>query len=112
MRKLLWESIKNSSEFKKITRNGEKVVTPFFILFSLQSQKFKLGVVASRKVGCAVERNRAKRLLRTAFSETHKMLNKSTVIIAKNEILNARYSDVKLSLKKIYNKAPVKYNFD
>ncbi len=112
MRKLLWESIKNSSEFKKITRTSTKVSTPFFIFFNIKSDKFKLGVVASKKVGCAVDRNRAKRVLRAAFSEVYKLSNSTTVLIAKSEILNAKYSDIKALLEKTIERPNIKYNFD
>lgn len=112
MRKLLWESIKNSSEFKKITRTGKKISTPFFIFFNIRSDKFKLGVVASKKVGCAVERNRAKRVLRNAFSEVYKSSNSTTVIIAKSAILNAKYSDIKACIERTIEKPNIKCNFD
>ncbi len=112
MRKLLWESIKNSSEFKKITRTGTKVSTPFFIFFKIKSDKFKLGVVASKKVGCAVERNRAKRVLRAAFSEVYTLSNSTTVLIAKSEILNAKYNEIKACLEKTIERPKIKYNFD
>ena len=92
-----YESIKFSSEFKKVTTSGVKFVTPFFIAFSLNSnsQQVKLGIIASRKVGCAVKRNRSKRLLRNSFSDNQTHLeNTSIVLIARGAILNARYSDI------------------
>lgn len=101
MRKLLWESIKVSSEFKKITTSGKKIHTPFFIYFRSPSKDFKLGVVASKKVGCAVERNRAKRLLRSAFSQLYKYDKSTTVIIAKPSILTANYCEIVESMRKI-----------
>lgn len=101
MRKLLWDSIKTSSSFKKVTQSGKKVHTPFFIFFNLPSNQFKLGVVASRKVGNAVARNRAKRLLRSAFSEICKDSRSTTVLIAKPEILNTRYNEIKMWLNKV-----------
>ena len=94
MRKLLWRSIQFSSEFKKITRSGSKIHTPFFIFFNIKPDKFKLGVVASRKVGSAVERNRAKRLLRNAFSHAYKHADSATVLIAKPAIISAAYKEI------------------
>ena len=108
----LWESVKNSSEFKKITRTGKKFTTPFFICFNIKSTGFKLGVVASRKVGCAVERNKAKRILRSAFSAVYKSSSNTVVLIAKHEILNAKYSDIKAWLEKTIEKPIIKCNFD
>ena len=108
----LWESVKHSSEFKKITRTGRKFTTPFFICFKLHSKELKLGVVASKKVGCAVKRNKAKRLLRNAFSDIYKFNGNTVVLIAKYEILNAKYEDIKFWLKKTIENQMIKCNFD
>lgn len=108
----LWESVKNSSEFKKITRTGKKFTTPFFICFKLQSTGLKLGVVASKKVGCAVERNKAKRVLRNAFTDIYKSSGTTIVLIAKHQILTAKYSEIKVWLDKTLEKSTIKYNFD
>ena len=112
MRTRLWESVKHSSEFKKITRTGKKFTTPFFICFKLKSIGFKLGVVASKKVGCAVQRNKAKRVLRSAFSDVYKVSSNTIVLIAKHELLNAKYSEIKIWLEKTIEKSAIKYHFD
>ncbi len=93
-----YESIKLSSEFKRVTTSGVKFVTPFFIAFSLnlQNTQTKLGIIASRKVGGAVKRNRSKRVLRALFSENQQLLkNISIVLIARGSILNAKYEEIK-----------------
>ncbi len=94
MRKLLWCSIKVSSQFKKITYSAKKINTPLFICFFIPSKEFQLGIIASKRVGNAVIRNRAKRLLRAAFSETYNYDRSSTVLIAKHEIVNADYKEI------------------
>lgn len=101
MRKLSWDSIKCSSEFKKITTGGVKFVTPIFIAFSLKqkSNSAKLGIIASRKVGPAVNRNRAKRLIRAAFSAIDAS-DVSVVFIARHSTPNTTYEEVLTWMKK------------
>lgn len=60
-------TLKASPDFQRIARDGVKWVTPSFIVQLLQkdsAEPFCLGLTASRKVGNAVVRNRAKRRLR------------------------------------------------
>lgn len=58
-----------------------------------------LGVVASKKVGNAVLRNRGKRLLRATFSGYHLPLNQgSYVLVAKAAILNFSFENLQEEL--------------
>jgi ribonuclease P protein component len=60
-----------SDNFVKIYKQGSKIWSPFFLLLHLPLEGQttpRIGIVASKKVGGAVERNRAKRVLRAAIS--------------------------------------------
>lgn len=57
-----------SRDFQAVYRSGRKSVGKEFILFySERKDTFHFAVVASRKTGNAVQRNRIKRLMREAF---------------------------------------------
>ena len=61
--------LKDESDFDRIFKNGRKISTPLFLLayfYRNDAKPTRIGVVASKKVGGAVQRNRAKRLLRAA----------------------------------------------
>ena len=62
-----WRSLANRSEFHKVYENGVKKVGRLLVVYLLQADDTARAVVASRKVGGAVQRNRAKRLLREAL---------------------------------------------
>ncbi len=72
--------------------------TPYFVLFYKQSDEYKVGFVASKKVGNAVHRNRAKRLLRAHFIENIDLLSKgSYVLVAKPALISESFTEVRKS---------------
>lgn len=60
-------SLRNKAEFARIYAEGVKRVGRLLVLYLLATEGDAQAVVASRKVGNAVQRNRAKRLLREAL---------------------------------------------
>lgn len=67
--------------------------TPYFVLFFKKNNEYKVGFVASKKIGNAVHRNRAKRLLRAHFIENIDLLSQgSYVLVAKPALIKEHYS--------------------
>ena len=63
--------LSRSAEFERVYRQGRSTANRHLILYTFPnatSDRPRLGLSVSRKVGGAVERNRVKRLLREAFA--------------------------------------------
>jgi ribonuclease P protein component len=58
-----------STDFKRVRRTGKSFAHPFVVLVvhTSEAPRVRVGVTAGRSVGGAVQRNRAKRLLREAM---------------------------------------------
>jgi ribonuclease P protein component len=63
--------ISRSAEFERVYRHGRSTANRHLVLYAFpneSTERPRLGLSVSRKVGGAVERNKVKRLLREAFA--------------------------------------------
>jgi len=74
-----WRPLTKKSEFHKAYEHGVKKVGRLLVVYLLPADDMAFSVVASRKVGNAVKRNRAKRLLREAFRQGDLGRNASSI---------------------------------
>ncbi len=101
----LWKRL-NEREFKVVFGDARKYFGKYVVLFIAGSISHKVGFVASRKVGNAVKRNRAKRLMREAFLRVQSEVpqSKSYILVAKKSITSVKMWDVYEDLKKMLSK--------
>ncbi len=63
--------INKNREYKKIYNRGKSLASSVIVTFCLKNKNsaVRFGVTTSKKIGNAVKRNRARRVIRAAFSE-------------------------------------------
>lgn len=88
-----FDRIRSTKAFNVVYRKSDKTWhTPYFVLFYKRSDSYDVGFVASKKLGNAVHRNRAKRLLRALFiSKSDTLSPGQYVFVAKIPLLTTDY---------------------
>lgn len=102
--------LKKSREFQYVKNKGLTFVRPSFILqkalssIELPQNTGRMGFTASRRVGGAVERTRAKRLMRHLIHECQNDMAPGFdyVMVARERILHQPFADIKSDLLRAF----------
>lgn len=64
--------LNQNRDFLQLYKRGKKIVSPYLVIYVRKTRRSynRLGITVGKKVGCAVKRNRAKRIIRQAYRET------------------------------------------
>lgn len=98
------ERIHHRPEFQRVQERGTRIAGRYMTVLFLANglPHGRLGIIASRRFGAAVQRNRAKRLIRDIFR-----LNKAltpgwdVVVIPKGELLGSESAAVEADFRSI-----------
>ncbi|MBR5486255.1 MAG: ribonuclease P protein component [Oscillospiraceae bacterium] len=64
-----WVSLTLNKDFRRLYYKGKSSVHPMLVTYAMKNRLgcIRIGITTSKKVGCAVERNRARRVIRAAI---------------------------------------------
>ena len=105
------EHVRKRAEFELIYKTGFKRSGRLMTMFTRERETgaARLGIAATRKMGAAVERNRAKRLVRELFRHNKPALAVDVVVVPRREILEAPYDRLEAEFRSLLSRrAPVK----
>ena len=98
--------IKKSEQFKKIIKNNKSIRTKYFYIYIEKHEEstYHFGLSVGKKIGNAVRRNKVKRQLREIIRENDYQKSIDCIIIVREELNEARFSEIKKDLNHAFKK--------
>lgn len=103
--------IKENYLFRRAYNKAKTFVGPYAVIYIMKNRSLgvRLGITTGKKIGKAVCRNRARRIITAAFREClpHIKGDLDIIIVARTRILTVKTPTVKESFKKLLKQAEV-----
>ncbi|WP_026651417.1 ribonuclease P protein component [Butyrivibrio proteoclasticus] len=111
---LFSESMKKTSDFQNVYKNGKSYANKYVVLYVWENQSSfnKLGISCSKKIGNSVVRHRFARLVRETYRLHENVFNSglNIVIVARACARDASYFDIEDSIMRLAGKARITKN--
>lgn len=90
--------LKNNRDFQRMYARGKSQAHALLVVYTMRNRLGynRMGITCSKKVGNAVKRNRAKRILRQAYREAEPRLERGydVVLVARTRTTAAKSTDL------------------
>ncbi|MCM1049328.1 MAG: ribonuclease P protein component [Clostridiales bacterium] len=96
------ESLKKNTNFVYVYKNGKSYVNKYIVMYVLEnnSNRNRLGISASKKIGNSVVRHRFSRLVKESYRLHENIFNSGLdiVVVARKSAASASYSEIESAL--------------
>ena len=96
------ESLKKNMDFQNVYKNGKSYANKYLVMYVLENQtnRNRIGISVSKKVGNSVIRHRITRLIRESYRLQEEMFNSGLdiVVIARAGAKESTYHDIEKAL--------------
>ena len=104
-------TIKNDYEFRRVYKKGKSFVNAAVIIYILKNKKKinRIGITTSKKIGNAVLRNRARRIIRAAFSQYEDKLQVGydIIFVARSRTYSLKTQNLAAVMGKVFSSAKI-----
>ena len=104
------QGLRKDSDFRKVYRHGKSVANRLLVMYTLpnKSEKNRVGISVSKKVGKANIRNKARRRIKESYRlniDGNIKAGYDIVFIARVAIKDANYTEIEKAMKHLVKKA-------
>ena len=96
------ESLKKNRDFQNVYKNGKRFTNKYLVMYVLENNtnKNRLGISASKKVGNSVVRHRITRLVRESYRLHENIFNSGLdiVVVARKNAASVGYQEIEEAL--------------
>ena len=97
------KTLKQNKDFRRLYYRGKNKASSCIVTYVMKNRSNETcyGITTGKKIGNAVKRNRARRLIRAAFSELEHRLNNSydIVFVARTKTSQVKMQEVKAQME-------------
>lgn len=106
-----WEVLTENRDFRRLYAKGRSYVSPVLVTYVLKNRRglLRVGITTSKKIGKAVARNRARRVIREAFRLLSPRIGGGVdlVLVARGKTPYVKSTEVLFALEQQLGKAGV-----
>ena len=104
--------LRKNREYQVVYRSGRSYVNRLAVMYILArspKQKTRVGFVTGKKIGCAVERNRSRRLMKEVYRLHQYELadGYDIVLIGRSFMKDAGYQEAERSIMQLFRRAGI-----
>ena len=96
------ESLKKNKDFQTVYKKGKSLANSYLVMYILknETQRNRLGISVSKKVGNSIVRHRLTRLIRESYRRQEDMFSsgRDIVVIARGAAKGKNYRDIESAL--------------
>lgn len=97
-------ALKENRDFRRLYSRGKSKAAPCLVTYAMKSRygETRVGITSSKKIGGAVQRNRARRVIRAAFSQLERRVcgNWDLIFVARTRTTHVKMQQVLSDMEK------------